>query len=49
MEAYELGWAALALGGVDDEFTVLSPPELVDLLARWAGRFDRAAERAGRR
>jgi len=45
METYELGWAALALGGVDAEFTVLSPPELVDLLARWAARFDRAAER----
>jgi predicted DNA-binding transcriptional regulator YafY len=45
METYELGWAALALGGVDAEFEVLSPPELVDLLATWAGRFDRAAER----
>jgi predicted DNA-binding transcriptional regulator YafY len=45
METYELSWAALALGGVDAEFTVLSPPELVDLLTRWAGRFDRAAER----
>lgn len=43
METYDLSWAALALGGVRAEFTVLSPPALLDLLAEWAGRFDRAA------
>lgn len=45
METYDLGWAALALGSVQAEFTVLSPPELGALLAEWAGRFGRAAER----
>jgi predicted DNA-binding transcriptional regulator YafY len=47
METYDLSWAALALGGVGVEFTVLGPPALRLLLAEWAGRFDRAAERAG--
>jgi predicted DNA-binding transcriptional regulator YafY len=47
IETYDLGWAALALGSVTAEFTVLSPPELVELLAEWAGRFDRAAGRRG--
>ena len=49
METHDLNWAALALGTVEAEFTVLSPPALHDLLAGWAARFDRAAERAGRR
>ena len=49
METHDLSWAALALGGVGAEFTVLGPPVLHDLLADWAGRFDRAAGRAGRR
>ena len=48
MDTYDLGWAALALGSVAAEFTVLAPPALRDLLAEWAGRFDRAAEHAGR-
>jgi predicted DNA-binding transcriptional regulator YafY len=48
METYDLSWAALALGGIDAEFAVLSPPKLYDLLADWAGRFHRAAQRAGR-
>ncbi len=43
METYDLSWAALALGSVQAEFTVLSPPALRDLLGDWAGRFDRAA------
>lgn len=46
METYDLSWAALALGSAEAEFTVLDPPALRDLLAEWAGRFDRAAERA---
>ena len=45
METHDLNWAALALGGVGAEFTVLGPPALHDLLADWAARFDRAAER----
>ena len=43
MEADTLDWAALALGAVGAEFTVVGPAALVDLLAEWAGRFDRAA------
>ncbi len=43
METYDLTWAALALGSVDAEFTLLSPPPLRALLAGWAERFDRAA------
>ncbi|SDE72942.1 Predicted DNA-binding transcriptional regulator YafY, contains an HTH and WYL domains [Blastococcus fimeti] len=42
METYDLNWAALALGSVEAEFTVLSPPELPVLLEQWAGRFARA-------
>ncbi|MBN1093397.1 YafY family transcriptional regulator [Blastococcus sp. TML/M2B] len=41
METYDLSWAALALGGTGAEFTVLAPAELRDLLADWAGRFER--------
>ena len=48
METHDLNWAALALGSVGVEFTVLEPPDLHDLLADWAGRFDRAAQRPGR-
>lgn len=49
METHDLDWAALALGGTRAEFTVLGPPALHDLLAEWAGRFDRAAGRAAPR
>ena len=42
MEADSLAWAALALGAVGAEFTVTAPAALRDLLADWAGRFDRA-------
>jgi predicted DNA-binding transcriptional regulator YafY len=42
MEADSLDWAALALGAVGAEFTVVAPAALRDLLAEWAGRFDRA-------
>lgn len=49
METHDLHWAGLALGSAGAEFTVLGPPALHDLLADWAGRFDRAAGRAARR
>jgi predicted DNA-binding transcriptional regulator YafY len=45
METHDLSWAALALGSVEAEFTVLGPPALRELLAGWAGRFVRSAER----
>jgi predicted DNA-binding transcriptional regulator YafY len=38
----ELDWPAMAFGMIGAEFTVLSPPELVDLLRDWGGRFARA-------
>lgn len=38
-----LDWAALALGTIGADFRVLHPPELVDLLRDWAGRFHRAS------
>jgi predicted DNA-binding transcriptional regulator YafY len=43
MEPDDLSWPALALGMVDAEFTVLSPPELGVLLGEWGRRFTRAA------
>jgi predicted DNA-binding transcriptional regulator YafY len=46
MEPDDLSWPALALGMVGAEFTVVSPPELGDLLAEWGGRFARAADGA---
>jgi predicted DNA-binding transcriptional regulator YafY len=44
MTSDSLDWPALALGALGAEFTVLSPPELLDHLRDWAGRFSRAAE-----
>ena len=41
MEA--LDWAALAVGALDADFTVVSPPALREHLRRWAERFVRAA------
>jgi predicted DNA-binding transcriptional regulator YafY len=46
MEPDDLSWPALALGMVGAEFTVVSPPELRELLQEWSGRFTRAAEPA---
>ena len=43
MEPDDLSWPALALGMVGAEFTVVSPPELRELLEEWSGRFARAA------
>jgi predicted DNA-binding transcriptional regulator YafY len=48
MEADDLSWPALALGAVGAGFTVVSPPELVELLGEWGGRFTRAAAEARR-
>ena len=43
MKADDLGWPAMALGTVGAEFTVVSPPELRQLLGDWGARFGRAA------
>jgi biotin operon repressor BirA-like protein len=43
MRADDLSWPATALGAVGAEFTVVSPPELLDLLGDWGSRFGRAA------
>jgi predicted DNA-binding transcriptional regulator YafY len=42
MAVDNLDWPALALGMLNAEFDVISPPELVDHLRSWAGRFSRA-------
>ena len=42
MTADILDWPAMALGSVGAEFTVLSPPEFVEHLRSWSGRFARA-------
>jgi predicted DNA-binding transcriptional regulator YafY len=50
MDVDDLDWPATALAMTGAEFTVLAPPELVDHLARMAGRMAAAvdASRAGR-
>ena len=45
MTVDSLDWPALALGHAEAEFEVVTPPELVDHLGRWADRFGRAARR----
>ena len=47
MDADDLSWPALALGTVGAEFTVVSPPELAELIGEWGQRFARAAARSG--
>ncbi|WP_405141148.1 YafY family transcriptional regulator [Sphaerisporangium sp. NBC_01403] len=42
MTSDTLDWPAMALGVVGAEFEVIHPPELVDHLRDWAGRFTRA-------
>jgi predicted DNA-binding transcriptional regulator YafY len=37
-----LEWPAMALGMVEADFEVVSPPELRELVREWAGRFTRA-------
>ncbi|WP_346619375.1 YafY family protein [Blastococcus montanus] len=46
MAADDLSWPALAIGVVGAECTVVSRPELRDLLGEWGRRFSRAAEDA---
>ena len=43
MEVDSLGWPLMVLGEVGADFTVESPPELVDAVAAVAARFGRAA------
>ncbi|RBY80600.1 transcriptional regulator [Geodermatophilus sp. TF02-6] len=43
METDSLDWPAFALGVLGAEVTVVSPPELLDLLHEWGRRFGRAA------
>jgi predicted DNA-binding transcriptional regulator YafY len=45
MSTDSLHWAALAVGSVGAEFTVVSPPELRALVGEWGERFARAAAR----
>jgi predicted DNA-binding transcriptional regulator YafY len=43
LETDSLDWPAFALGSLGAEFTVVTPPELRELLREWAQRFGRAA------
>jgi predicted DNA-binding transcriptional regulator YafY len=43
MSTDSLDWPLMALGTVGAEFSVVSPPELVDQVRDWGGRFLRAA------
>ena len=43
MTTDSLDWPLMALGTVGAEFRVVSPPELVDRVHDWGGRFSRAA------
>ena len=43
MTSDSLDWPAMALGSIDADFTVVSPPALVDHLRQWGERFTRAA------
>jgi predicted DNA-binding transcriptional regulator YafY len=47
MQADDLTWPAFALGSIGAEFTVVSPPELADLVAEWSARFGRAGTPGG--
>jgi predicted DNA-binding transcriptional regulator YafY len=47
MTTDSLDWPLMALGTVGAEFSVVSPPELVDRLRDWGGRFSRAAAGSG--
>jgi predicted DNA-binding transcriptional regulator YafY len=44
MNADDLAWPAMALAGVDAEFTVVAPPEMAAYLRDVAARFARASE-----
>lgn len=43
--ADSLDWPAMALGAVGADFTVLTPPELLDHVHDWGERFSRATAR----
>jgi len=43
MSTDALEWTLMGLGVMGAEFSVVSPPELVDQLRDWGGRFTRAA------
>ena len=45
MSTDTLDWPLMVLAHLDSDFTVESPPELVELVARAADRFARAASR----
>ncbi|MDQ6613953.1 MAG: YafY family transcriptional regulator [Actinomycetota bacterium] len=47
MRADSLEWPALALGVLEADFEVISPPELIDYLHGWADRFRRAGAPRG--
>jgi predicted DNA-binding transcriptional regulator YafY len=49
MTTDNLAWPALALAGVDAEFSVVGPPEMVDYLRVLAARFTRAVTSASPR
>jgi len=42
MRADSLDWPAMLLGSLGADFEVVSPPELLDHVRRWARTFDRA-------
>ncbi|WP_037578000.1 helix-turn-helix transcriptional regulator [Phaeacidiphilus oryzae] len=42
MTADSLDWPAMLLGSIGAEFTVLQPPELLELVREWGERFGRA-------
>ena len=44
MTVDNLDWPALALGSIGAEFDIVRPPELVDHLREWGGRFTRATD-----
>jgi predicted DNA-binding transcriptional regulator YafY len=46
MQVDSLDWPAMVLGGIGADFEVVTPPELLDLVGRWARTFERAAGQA---
>jgi predicted DNA-binding transcriptional regulator YafY len=47
MTTDSLDWPVFALGVIGVEFSVVSPPELVELIRDWGGRFGRATATMG--
>jgi predicted DNA-binding transcriptional regulator YafY len=46
IQADSLFWPAMAMGALDADFSVISPPEFVDYLRHWIDRFGRAVSPA---